>query len=157
MPEHWAPTQTRTSRKCSVISPQRGKVPARQCTPRSKMTKSTQHRNVPWAPRQESNTNSTQWSQSVQHPQCKMPCSTHNVRACRSPLSNVSALFCCEGEGVQTVCTLLVHCADLGTAKSFAGLHHCFQPVHGCCFACCCINTYVQSVSLCIPQSIGNL
>lgn len=105
MPEHWAPTPTRTSSKCSVISPESGKVPARQCTPRSKMTKSTQHRNVPWAPRQEKNTNSTQWSQSVQHPQCKMPFSTHNVRACRSPLSNVPALFCCEGEGVQTVCT----------------------------------------------------
>jgi hypothetical protein len=46
-----------------------------------------------------------QANQSVQHPQCKMPCSTHNVRACRSPLSNVPALFCSEGEGVQAVCT----------------------------------------------------
>ena len=68
------------------------------------MTQSTQHRNDPWAPRKEKNTNSTQWSQSVQHPQCKMPFSTHKVRACRSPLSNVPALFCSEGEGVQTVC-----------------------------------------------------
>ncbi len=111
MPEHWAPTTTRTSRKCSVIAPGSGNIPGRQCTPRSTMTQSTQHRNVPWAPRQEKNTNSTQntngtqWSQSVQHPQCKMPFSTHNVRACRSPLSNVPALFCCEGEVVQAVCT----------------------------------------------------
>jgi hypothetical protein len=80
------------------------KIPARQCTLRSKMTKSTQHRHVPCAPRQEKNTNSTQWNQSVQHPQSKMPFSTLNVRACRSPLSNVPALLCSEGEGVQTVC-----------------------------------------------------
>jgi len=44
------------------------------------MTKSTQHRNVPWAPRKEKHTNSTQWSKSVQHPQCTQPFSMENIK-----------------------------------------------------------------------------
>ena len=40
-----------------VQHPERGKIPTGQWTPRSTMTKSTQHRNVRWAPRKGKNTN----------------------------------------------------------------------------------------------------
>ena len=81
-------------------------------------------RKTPIAPSKDKSTNSTQNTNStqkgekhLQHPvepersaptmqdAVQHPQRASMQQACSSPLSNVPALFCCEGEGVQAVCT----------------------------------------------------